>query len=136
VEAAQLVLRAHAGETPSILRATGTVQRDESRIEAALSLDVDQVAFADLPVLWPEGLATDVRSWILQNITTGVVRDGHADVGLAANADFSAVTLTRASGSLDGSGLTVSWLRPVPPIEQGRAVLRIVDPDTLQIDIP
>ncbi len=45
------------------------------------------------------------------------------------------LSLTRASGSLDGAGLTVSWLRPVPPIEQGQAVLRIVDPDTVQIDI-
>ena len=25
------------------------------------------------------------------------------------------------------------WLRPVPPIENGRAQLRIVDPDTLEI---
>jgi AsmA-like C-terminal region/Protein of unknown function len=135
VDAAQLILRAHDGETPSTLRATGTVQRDESRIEAALSLGVDQVAFADLPVLWPARFAKDVRSWILQNITAGVARDGHAEVGLAANADLSAVTLTRATGSLDGSGLTVSWLRPVPPIEQGRAVLRILDPDTLQLDM-
>lgn len=135
VEAAQLVLRAHDGEAPSTLRATGTVQHNESRTEADLSLGVDQVSFADLPVLWPKGLAKDVRSWILENITAGVARDGHAELGLAANADFSAVTVTNASGSLDGSGLTVSWLRPVPPIEQGRAVLRIVDPDMLQIDI-
>ncbi|MGA3402419.1 MAG: AsmA-like C-terminal region-containing protein [Acetobacteraceae bacterium] len=140
LEAAQLQLRAHDGEAVSTLSATGTVQRDmgqgdRGRIEAALSLGIDQVAFADLPVLWPEGLGKDVRSWILQNITAGAARNGHADVGLAANADFSAVTVTRASGSLEGNGLTVSWLRPVPPIEQGRAVLRIVDPDTLQIDI-
>ena len=135
LEVAQLQLRAHPGEAVSTLSATGTLERAESRIEAALSLGVDQVAFADLPVLWPEGISGDARAWIVQNITSGVARDGHADIGLAANADLSAVTLTRASGSLDGSGLTVSWLRPVPPIEQGRAVLRIVDPDTLRIDV-
>jgi hypothetical protein len=142
LEAAQLHLRAHDGEATSTLTATGTgtVQRDADqpgggRIEAALSLDVDQVPFADLAVLWPEGVAKDVRSWIVQNMTAGVARNGHADIGLAANADLSAMTLTRANGSLDGAGLTVSWLRPVPPIEQGRAVLRIVDPDTLQIAI-
>jgi len=140
LELAQLHLRAHDGEPMSTLSANGTVLRDPAqpgagRIEAALSLDVDQVSFADLPALWPDGLAKDVRTWILQNITAGVARDGHADIGLAANADFSAVTVTRATGSLDGAGLTVSWLRPVPPIEQGRAVLRIVDPDTLQIDV-
>jgi hypothetical protein len=134
LEAAQLQTRAHDGEAISTLSATGTVHRDDSRADAALSLSIDQVPFADLAVLWPEGVAKDVRTWLLQNITTGVAHDGHAEFGLAANADFSAMAVTRASGSLEGTGLTVSWLRPVPPIEQGRAVLRIVDPDTLQID--
>ena len=43
------------------------------------------------------------------------------------------VELTRASGTLDGEGLQVHWLRPVPPIDNGQAQLRIVDPDTLEI---
>jgi hypothetical protein len=135
LEAAQLQLRPRDGAPTSTLSVTGNMQRGEGRIEAAVSLDIDQVAFADLPVLWPEGLAKDARSWILQNITAGVAQNGRADIGLAAAADLSTVTVTRASGSLDGSGLTVSWLQPVPPIDQGRAVLRIVDPDTLQIDV-
>ncbi|HVC61482.1 MAG TPA: AsmA-like C-terminal region-containing protein [Acetobacteraceae bacterium] len=135
LDAAQLRLRAHEGEAPSTLSVTGTVQRGNGRVEADLSLGLDQVAFADLPVLWPRGLGSNARSWILENITAGVAHDGHAEIGLAANADLSAVTLTRASGSLEGSGLTVSWLRPVPPVEQGSAVLRIVDPDTLQIGL-
>ena len=48
-------------------------------------------------------------------------------------ADLSSVELTRASGTLDGDGLQVHWLRPVPPIDNGQAQLRIVDPDTLEI---
>ena len=140
VELAQLHLRAHDGEAMSTLTANGTAQRDTAqpvagRIDARAVARCRPVTFADLPVFWPAGLAKDVRAWILQNITAGVARDGHADIGLAANADFSAVTVTRATGSLEGDGLTVSWLRPVPPIVQGRAVLRIVDPDTLQIDV-
>lgn len=134
LQVAKLQLRAQPGEALSTLTATGTVQRNPDRIEAGLSLGLDQVAFADLPVLWPEGIGGGARAWILQNVTAGVARDGHAEIGLAANADFSAVTLTQASGSLEGSNLTVSWLPPVPPVEQGQAVLRIVDPDTLQID--
>ena len=140
LEAAQLRLQAHPGEAISTLSAYGTAQRETAqgeggRIEAALSLSLDQVAFADLPVLWPEGIGGGARSWILQNITAGVARDGHAEIGMVANADLSAMTLTRAVGSLEGSNLTVSWLRPVPPIEQGRAELRLVDPDTVQIDV-
>ena len=48
-------------------------------------------------------------------------------------ADLSSIELTRASGTLDGTGLQVHWLRPVPPIDNGQAQLRIVDPDTLDI---
>ena len=32
-------------------------------------------------------------------------------------------------------GLQVLWLRPVPPIDNGQAQLRIVDPDTLDITV-
>jgi AsmA-like protein/uncharacterized protein DUF3971 len=52
---------------------------------------------------------------------------------VAASPDLSSVQLTRASGALDGEGLQVNWLRPVPPIDNGRAQLRILDPDTLEI---
>ena len=31
------------------------------------------------------------------------------------------------------TGLQVHWLRPVPPIDNGKAQLRIIDPDTLEI---
>lgn len=135
IEQAQLQLRAHATETPSLLTATGTVQRETGQIEADLSLGLDQVAFADLSTLWPPGLATDARTWVVQNITGGIAGNGQVQVGLEANGDLSDVTLTRASGSLDGNGLEVSWLAPVPPIVQGQAVLRILDPDTLQIAV-
>ena len=38
---------------------------------------------------------------------------------------------TRATGTLDGDGLQVYWLRPVPPIENGQAQLRFIDPVNL-----
>ena len=62
-----------------------------------------------------------------------MARNGHVNIGLAASPDLSSVALTRASGTLDGDGLQVHWLRPIPPIENGQAQLRIVDPDTMDI---
>jgi len=56
-------------------------------------------------------------------------------LGIAAPADFSSVTLTRANGTLDGTGLQVHWLRPIPPIDNGVAQLRILDPDSLEINV-
>jgi len=68
------------------------------------------------------------------NIPVGTARNGHVEIALAAQPDLSGLTLTRANGTLEGDGLQVHWLRPVPPIESGQAQLRIIDPDTLEVN--
>ncbi len=136
LQAAQVSLRGHQGGAPTKLQARGTLQHDPGRLAAALSLELDQVDFADLSRLWPEGTGGGARGWIVQNITAGTARNGHVEVGLEAREDdLSAIELTRASGTLDGTGLKVFWLRPIPPIDNGQAQLRIVDPDTLEITV-
>ncbi len=117
----------------SVVRATGQLDRGADHLTASLGIDVDRVDLADLPRLWPVGLATDVRTWVTENITAGVGRDGHTELGLEAAPDLSAVTLTRATGAIAGDGVVVHWMRPVPPIDNGVAVLNLVDPDTLEI---
>ena len=69
-----------------------------------MSVDLDQVDFADLSRLWPEGAAGGARRWLLANVPVGIARNGHVDLGLAASADLSSIELTRASGTLDGDG--------------------------------
>jgi hypothetical protein len=123
----------HTGGPETHIDARGTVRRDADKTSATLSLDLDQVDFADLSRLWPEGAVSGARSWIVENIPAGIARNGHFDVGLAAGSDLSSVALTSASGTLDGDGLQVHWLRPIPPIDNGQAQLRILDPDTLEI---
>lgn len=135
IDEAQVELRGHPGAELTTLDASGTLRRDAGKIGATLSLGLDHVDFADLPRLWPEGVAVGARAWVIRNITAGVARDGHVRVTLAANQDVSDVELTQASGTLDGSGLTVHWLRPVPPITNGRGQLHILGPDTLEIDV-
>ena len=133
LQALRVSLRSHDGGAITHLEAHGDMQRRADRISADVAVNVDQVNFADLTRLWPDGIAGDARDWLVTNIPVGIARNGHVDVSLAASPDFSSVELTRASGTLDGEGLQVNWLRPVPPIDNGRAQLRIVDPDTLEI---
>ena len=133
VQRMQVTLRGHFAGAETHIEAHGSIDRDAGRVSAALSVDLDQVDFADLPALWPAGTGGDARDWIVRNITAGTAHNGHVDLGLAAEADLSSLTLTRASGTLDGDGLRVHWLRPIPPIDNGQAQLRIVDPDTLEI---
>ena len=89
--------------------------------------------FADLARFWPEGVGVGARRWLLANIPVGTARNGHFELASAAPVGLTSVELTRASGALDGVGLQVHWLRPIPPIDNGQAQLRIVDPDTLDI---
>ncbi len=129
----RIALRARDGGALSQLEAHGEGRRTGQALQAALTLDVDQAAFADLPMLWPEAAGKNARDWVTQNITAGTARDAHVEVQLDATPDLSAVTLTQATGVLSGDDLTIYWLRPVPPIEHAKAKLHILDPDTLEI---
>ena len=135
IETARLDLPGRGGGAPARLVATGQMSRADGRTTLSGTVSVDQVAFADLPALWPEGLANGARSWVTQNIPTGLARNAKVSVALAGNADLASLALTSVSGVLDGEDLTVHWLRPVPPLEKGQAQLRILDPDTIEITV-
>jgi hypothetical protein len=135
LESARLSFRGHDGGGVTVLSATGTLLREPERIHTQLALKLDQVSFADLARLWPQGMGGGARAWVTQNITAGTARDGHVDLALDVQPDFSDATLTAAHGTLDGDGLTVYWLRPIPPIDHGVAQLRILDADTIEIAV-
>ncbi len=133
LQSLRIALHGHAGAPVSQLQASGQARRVDGRLRTSLTLALDQVAFADLRVLWPEGVGGNARNWVTQNITAGVARDAHVEALLQSAENFSDLVLSGASGTLAGDGLTVHWLRPIPPIERARATLRIIDPDTLEI---
>src|SRR6185312_4853258 len=135
LDSGRLSVRARAGGPVVTVTGKGTLRRDAGRFDAALSLGLDQADFADLPALWPEGLSDGARRWIIDNVTTGVARNAQIDLGVSGDDTFTSVAVTHASGTLEAAGLTASWLRPVPPLDQGRARVRIVDPDTLEIAV-
>jgi hypothetical protein len=135
VETMRAAVLGHEGAPPTVIQGKGTIQRDAGRLNATVTLDLDQLAFADLPRVWPAATGGGARPWLVENVTTGVARNGHAELSVEAIEDLSTVNVTTASGTLDGDDLTVHWLRPVPPLEQGTAKLRILDPDTLEIAV-
>jgi hypothetical protein len=133
LESARLAFRGHDDGATSVLSAKGTLQRQSDRLHTDLALLLDQVSFADLPKIWPHGIGGDARGWITENITAGTARNGQVKVQIDMQPDFSDATLSSVHGTLDADGLTVHWLRPIPPIDEGVAQLRILDPDTLEI---
>ncbi len=129
----RLHLRGHENAPQTLVEMRGTLNRGAGQLDAAASIDLDRFDFADLARVWPKGVANDARTWVVENIPVGVARNGHVDIGVTASPDLSSVALTHASGTVDGDGLQVYWLRPISPIVDGRAQLRIVDPDTMDI---
>jgi hypothetical protein len=118
-----------------VLTAHATADRANGRLQATFTVDIDQAAFADLPAYWPLGVGGGSRPWLVANIPAGLAQNAHLTGALDAAADFSDVKLTALGGGLTASGLTVYWLRPVPPIDHGQAKLTIDSADALHIDV-
>ena len=129
----QATLAAPSGARGPILRASGTLTRAAGRMTAKLALGFDRVPFADLARYWPAGVGGGARPWLTQNVTAGTATDAQVALTLASAADLSGLALVAASGTIQGSGLTVYWLRPLPPITQGVATVTIVGPDEIDI---
>lgn len=131
---AKLLLQARDDAQPTTITGHVSAARDAGKVNATVAVDIDQVAFADLAALWPKGAGgPGTRLWVTENITAGMLRNGHVDAIVAAPEDFSDATLVHIAGGIDGVDVTCHWLRPVPPIEHGTARVVFVDPDTLDI---
>ncbi|WP_198380608.1 DUF3971 domain-containing protein [Roseomonas sp. KE2513] len=111
-----LPARGPAGR-PTRISATASADRREDRWHGQAELTVDWLAVADLDRYWPADLAVNVRSWLVENLTAGVARDGRWVVKGEMGSGLSDPRVTEVNGTLRAEGVTVHWLRPVPPIE-------------------
>lgn len=115
VENARLVLPGRHGPAPSV-SIGGRLVREGTAWRADARLAVDAVALADLPLLWPEGVGRNERAWITANLTEGLVRDARFDLALRLDPETGAVEPVGFSGTASAEGVTVHYLRPLPPV--------------------
>ena len=133
----RLELAPRAGRPISTVQARATARREAGAIALDVALQVDALAFADLPDIWPDGLGgKGTKIWLARNITAGFADHAHAEMTLQLPEDFSDASLTSLAGGLEGHDLTVAWLAPVPPLEHGEARLTFQGPDVIEILIP
>lgn len=127
---------AHTSDgNPEIVDIDGTVIRRADRLSASLTVGLGQIDIADLPLLWPAGVGDGARPWVLQHVTAGTTTHGAASFVIEADSALHDVILTKATGEVDGSHATFTWIDNMPPVEQTDFQLQLVDPDTLDIRI-
>jgi len=74
---------------------------------------------------WPETVAADSRAWLIPNITSGMVNDLVAETRIRFNRDAEPkVQVEKLEGTFKADQLTVHYLRPMPPIEDGVATAK------------
>ena len=118
LERMELTIPAAApGGQPTRLSAAARADRRDDLWQGQVELGVDQLAVVDLDRYWPAGLAVNVRSWLTENLTAGRGRDGRWVLKGEIASDLSRPRLTDLTGTLRAEGVTVHWLRPIPPLE-------------------
>lgn len=135
LDRAAVVLQAPHGAWPTRISAKGAVRQAGSGVAGSGEMNIDHLALADLPALWPERLGGHTRPWLVENITGGTVRNAAFRAEFESDAALSHGRLKAVSGGLIGDDVTINWLRPVPPVEHAQAVLTVRDPDTIDIAI-
>lgn len=125
---------ANAGITVSV---TGQLNASDLFSPTALSgqmaLDIPTVPFADLANYWPAKAAKGGRKWVDTNITDGMAHDLHTAITLHSDKGWNGIKLTSLRGCVEGSDLTVHWLRPISPLHHLDAHLEVNDLDKLTI---
>lgn len=99
-------------------------QADGLKGDVTLGLDahVANVAVDDLPRLWPAFVATNARDWVVANMSKGMVRATNAHLqARIPNGNPDLLQIIKLQGDMVGDGVTVDYLRPMPPVHNAKA---------------
>ena len=116
--------------------ATAAITRAGDQVAAGGTLRLDQISLGDLSQFWPVAWGGHARPWIVENVTAGAARNGQARFAGTIGMDGRGLAITKLETSLQADEVTVSWLRPVPPIQHAVATLTMTSPDVIEIRVP
>ena len=134
LEALRLVLPSpRAGAPPSTITAAADIRREAAAWRVAGELALDQIAFIDVPTLWPEGVAPKPRKWMVENMLGGVGQEGQWRFDLALP-DGQAPQIRALSGRALASRVTVQWVAPIPPVIEASGEAQF-GPDTIIVTL-
>jgi uncharacterized protein YhdP len=87
-----------------------------------LSLKAEKYPASWMDRYWPGGAAQNTRDWLVPNIPEGMVEQVKADLAIRLPSEATGpAKVETVKGEMSTSGLTVHYLRPMPPITDGTA---------------
>ncbi|MBC6444278.1 MAG: AsmA-like C-terminal domain-containing protein [Alphaproteobacteria bacterium GM202ARS2] len=94
---------------------SGEVYRHEDHYRAPIQISFESVDFSTLDFLWPDGLGTNARDWVLKNIPRGYVdyAQMYLDMALSLGKTVD-VRVEQFDGTLAFRSLEVSYLSGMP----------------------
>ncbi len=129
ITTASLDLGSAEAPGPSVAVA-GTLAERDGDLEIAGEAEVSKLSVEDLEHYWPPDMAAGGREWVTENVTSGQIENAHFSIAVAVPQDGpEAFELDSLAGEFELSGLTVHYLRPLPPITDVRGSARLAGPD-------
>jgi len=102
---------------PPEVSAAGEARLRAGVWDVAADVRLRGLDIADLPHYWPPSVAPKPREWLAENLTAGMLREGNWRLAARMGADGSGAEVTEISGMARADGVTVHWLRPIPPFQ-------------------
>ncbi len=100
----------------------------DMRIVAKLT--AEKLALAQLPRYWPRKVKPNPRNWVAGHVTEGMAERVDADVALTMpGGDPGKTIIDQFAGTIAGTGLTVHYLDPLPPVEGAVGMARFTHKD-------
>jgi hypothetical protein len=87
-------------------------------VAAQFTAELTHLPVARFAALWPTAFNPRTRAWTLANIRDGVLDEGTIRIGLDLNPVAHAGNMLSAAGQLRYHGLTVTYLRGLPPVRK------------------
>jgi hypothetical protein len=118
--------RALLRQGPLEITAQGTAEYGVPSPAIQISGDIKNASVEAVKRLWPIPAARGSRGWFMDNMDTGTIDHAHFDANIARG-EFAAGPLSDAAIKVDMqfNGIAGHYLRPMPPITQGRGNARI-----------
>ena len=109
---------------PPVIRANGEARLQEGMWQTDAELNLRGMDIADLAHYWPPSIAPKQREWLAENLTAGMLREGNWRIAARIGADGNGAEVTALSGMARAEGVTLHWLRPIPPFQNAVAEAR------------